>query len=176
MSLFIFGLGGLFSGHGWGESDFCTILFFTKLPLITSSMRWVASSMESITSSTWTPLGFESTCMRVLFTNFLLLFIGWVVRLIWMFYPTVLTIPSLLALTILVSSCRRSFKNPTLHPSASLWNIVLLLNRSILDQIFPEIDPNFPELIVCFFFKGLFLSVKGNLDSWVAVYYLGVGV
>ena len=84
---FLFGLVGLFSGHGWVKSDFSTYLFFTDSPFITSMMRLVAYSMESMASYKWNPLGLETTFLRVLFTYLLPFSIGWVLRIILIFLP-----------------------------------------------------------------------------------------
>ena len=63
ISLFIFGMRGLLSIHGWGEFDFCIIYIYS-------------SYMDSVASSTWTPLGVESTFKRVIFTHFFSSFIS----------------------------------------------------------------------------------------------------
>ena len=59
--------------------------------------------MESVTSSTWTPLGLESSCTRVLFTHFIVVcWVGSQANLD--VYPNVLKISSLIAIMLLVSS------------------------------------------------------------------------
>ena len=77
--------------------------------------------MESVASSTWTTLGIESTCPRVLFTHCFLLCIGWVVRPILMFSPTILKITSLLELKILVFPWRISVQNDRSHLPESFF-------------------------------------------------------
>ena len=91
--------------------------FFAGSPFINYVMMRVACSMDSIASSIWTPLGIESTCPRVIFTHFYPSFIGWVVRPILMFSPTILRILSLIALIIIVSSWVSYVQNIRSNPS-----------------------------------------------------------
>ena len=49
---------------------FSSYTFLTDPSLITSVMRWIASSMYYVDSSTFTPLDLESTCTKTLFFFF----------------------------------------------------------------------------------------------------------
>ena len=94
----------------WLSLIFAPYLFMDS-PFITFVMSWIASPMDSVDSSTWTPLGIESTFLRVLFTHFSPYFIRWVFRLILMFSSALFSITSFIALNIILPYWRSSIQN-----------------------------------------------------------------